>query len=269
MDSQNLNNQYQSQSNHKGGLSSGLGIASLILGIIGFLTAFIVIGILFDIIAIILGIIAIANKNQKSGLGIAGLIIASVSIIIMIFFGAMFSDSSSSTPKPEATVTSAKPEAAADTGNETSTAPLPTQSQSSEQLTCGLGETWTVDGQWTLTINSITETSERNEFSEKTPAQVFIIDYTYENLGYEDESGIMDGLYFDLTSGQIVDSNGYMGYSYPGTIQNYAQETPTGAKCAAQECIAVDNQSTELKLILSKYDGTGSEQNVTFILPVN
>ena len=30
-----------------------------------------------------------------------------------------------------------------------------------------IGETWTVDGQWSLTIMEVTETAERNEYSEK------------------------------------------------------------------------------------------------------
>lgn len=132
-----------------------------------------------------------------------------------------------------------------------------------------IGDTWTVDGQWSLTVNSIYEIDERNQYAEKEPAQVFIIDYTYENLGYEDETGFMDGLFFDLTNGQIVDSDGYMGYSYPGDITNYAKETPIGAKCKAQDCIGVDNESTELKIILSKYDGTGKEQKATFLLDIN
>ena len=47
----------------------------------------------------------------------------------------------------------------------------------------------------------------RNEFSEKEPAQVLILNYVYENIGYEDE--FMDGLFFDLENGQIVSPNPY------------------------------------------------------------
>lgn len=138
-----------------------------------------------------------------------------------------------------------------------------------EGKTYSTGETWTVDGQWTLTVNSISLTDQRNEFEEKNPAQVFIIDYTYENLGYEDKDGIMNGLFFDLSMGQIVDSTGLMGYSYPGDVTNYAQEVPVGAKCQAQACIGVENESTELKITISQYDGTGTEQKATFALPIN
>lgn len=84
-----MNSQDQ-QNNIPSNLSNGLGIASLVLGILGFLTAFIIIGILLDIIAIVLGIIAIVSKKQKSELGIAGLIIGTISIILVIFIGIFF-----------------------------------------------------------------------------------------------------------------------------------------------------------------------------------
>lgn len=142
------------------------------------------------------------------------------------------------------------------------------EEQSQEEKTYSIGETWTVDGQWTLTVNSITPTDQRNEYSDKNPAQVFIVDYTYENLGYTDESGLMNGIYLDLSSGQIIDSNGTMGYSYPGNITYYPQEVPVGANCQAQACIGVDNQSTEIKITISQYDGTSTNQTATFIMPI-
>lgn len=139
----------------------------------------------------------------------------------------------------------------------------------SEESTYSIGESWIVDGQWSLTVNGMTATDQRNEYDERNPEQVFIIDYTYENLGYTDASEIMNGLFFDLSSGQIVDSTGVMGYSYPGDVTNYAQETPVGAKCNAQSCIGVDNASTEIKITVSQYDGTGSSHSATFVIPAN
>ena len=68
-------------------------------------------------------------------------------------------------------------------------------------------------------------------------AAVYILNYTYENIGYED--AYMDGLFISLDTG-IVDSAGKMGYSYPGDISAFAQETPVGASCQAQVCIGVD-----------------------------
>lgn len=126
-----------------------------------------------------------------------------------------------------------------------------------------LGQTWEVDGQWKLTINSITEMEDRNEYAEKTPAAVYSVDYTYENLGYEDENGLMDGLFFDLSSDQIIDSAGTMGYSYPNDSKSYPQEVPVGANLTADVPIGVDNAGN-FTIIVSQYDGTGAEQKATF-----
>lgn len=139
---------------------------------------------------------------------------------------------------------------------------------SDTEKTYVIGDTWTVDGQWSLTINSIEETEYRNEFSDKNPAQVFIVSFVYENIGYEDSNGIMDGLYFNLEMEQIIDSDGFMGYAYPGEITDYPQETPIGAKCKGQSCIAVDSESSEIKIIIFAYDGNGKEQKATFVLSV-
>lgn len=127
-----------------------------------------------------------------------------------------------------------------------------------------MGETWTVDGQWSLTINSVEETTDRNPYSDKKPAAVYIVNYTYTNLGYTNSSGILDGLYIGLDiEGNIVDNAKMMGYSYPGDVTKYAQETPVGATCNAQICVGVDNKGS-FQIIMSKYDGNGNKQKAIF-----
>lgn len=125
-----------------------------------------------------------------------------------------------------------------------------------------VGETWTVDGQWNLTINSVEETSERNQFEEKQPAAVYKITYTYENLGYEDQNEIMDGLYMSIAN-TIVDNGGKMGYEYPNATEKAAEQTPIGATCEAQVCIGVDNAGN-FKLHVVEYDGNGEKQSAVF-----
>lgn len=124
------------------------------------------------------------------------------------------------------------------------------------------GETWTVDGQWSLTINSIIETNERNSYSDYAPGAVYIVDYTYTNLGYEDEYN--DGLFFSLDD-CIVDHYGYMGYSYPGDITYYPQETPVGATCNAQACFGVWH-SGDVQFVVSKYDSNDVRQSAKFYM---
>lgn len=135
-----------------------------------------------------------------------------------------------------------------------------------------LGETWTVEGQWKLTINSVKTTEERNQFSEKKPNQVIYVTYTYENIGYEDKMGLMEGLYFDLEpSGDstVIDEKGEIAYSYPCNITTYPQETPVGAKCVnTQVCIGLNNQSDSITMNISKYDGNGKQCKAKYKLDI-
>lgn len=129
-----------------------------------------------------------------------------------------------------------------------------------------IGETWTVDGQWSMTITGVTATDERNQYEERNPAAVYIVDYTYTNEGYEDPDGFMNGLYLSVES-MIVDNAGTMGYSYPGDITYYAQETPVGATCNAQGCIGVENAGS-FEVTVIQYDGNNEEQSATFLIEV-
>lgn len=127
-----------------------------------------------------------------------------------------------------------------------------------------IGETWVVEEQWELTITGVTEINERNKFSDKTPGAVYIIDYTYKNLGFEESYS--DGLYISIAD-TVVDSQGKMGYEYPGNITKYPQETPIGATCDAQTCIGVENPG-DFKLTVSKYDGNDVRQSTVFSVSV-
>ena len=110
-----------------------------------------------------------------------------------------------------------------------------------------VGETWTVDGLWKVTINSVTETEERNSYDDRNPEAVYIVDYTYENLGYKDEYS--KGLGFDLDGvySQIVDSDKEMGYSYYVYVLSKLTSpdyVPVGARMTAQVAIGVNHKGT-------------------------
>ena len=121
-----------------------------------------------------------------------------------------------------------------------------------------------LEGQWKITVDSVETTDDRNEYSDKNPAAVYLVTYTYENLGYDDD--IMNGLYISLDDG-IVDSAGKMGYSYPGDISMYPQETPVGASCQAQACIGVDNAGS-FKINFYNYDSNNQKQSAVFEIDV-
>lgn len=136
--------------------------------------------------------------------------------------------------------------------------------KSTSQDTYKIGETYVVEGQWKITVDSVEATDERNEYSDKKPNAVYVVTYTYENIGYE--SDYSDGLYIDLEDG-IIDSAGKMGYSYPGDVTLYPQETPIGASCEAQACIGVDNPGS-FKINFTDYDGNGEKQSAVFEIAV-
>lgn len=139
-----------------------------------------------------------------------------------------------------------------------------TSTKSTSQGSYKIGETYVVEGQWKITVDSVEATDDRNEYSDKTPGAVYIVTYTYENIGYDDD--YTDGLYIDLEGG-IVDSAGKMGYSYPGDVTLYPQETPVGASCEAQACIGVDNPGN-FKINFSMYDGNTEKQSAVFEIEV-
>jgi hypothetical protein len=120
------------------------------------------------------------------------------------------------------------------------------------------GEKWIVDGQWEFTINSVKTTKERNQFSDKKPAQVVIINYSYKNLGYS--SKYMD-LYFSNFT--VVDEKGEVADSYPANITSYPKQTPIGASCSnAQIAYGLANTSSTITIQIEEYTSNASGSNI-------
>lgn len=129
-----------------------------------------------------------------------------------------------------------------------------------------VGDTWTVNGLWTLTFNSVTTTDERNKFSDDNPDQVVVLDYTYENLGYE--GNFMD-LYISSSSFKVVDANGNVADTYPAGTTKYPQETPIGARCVgAQEAYGLIDESDKITVYVELYDNNYKKFKATFVLSV-
>ena len=53
--------------------------------------------------------------------------------------------------------------------------------KSTSQDTYKIGESYVVEGQWKITVDSVETTDDRNEYSDKNPAAVYLVTYTYEN----------------------------------------------------------------------------------------
>lgn len=224
------------------------------------------VGLLGVIVAILLIVIlSFMDKNTWAALGLFAL-------CVLIILGSGFLPSEESQPDDQGNVHSGTP--ANDTISPVlqdtdvdfqDTVPDSDMSNSFDGV-YKIGETWTVDGQWSVTVTGVSETIDRNQYFDKTPEAVYILDFTYTNLGYTDDYS--DGIFISLGgNGTIVDSTGMMAYEYPGDVTNYAKETPVGATCIAQSCIGVDNAG-DFKIIYSTYDGNEIRQTATFLVEV-
>lgn len=128
-----------------------------------------------------------------------------------------------------------------------------------QEATYKIGDTWTVDGLWKLTFNSVTTTDERNRFSDSTPSQVVVLDYTYENLGYEND--ILD-LYISSLDFTVIDENRNVADTYPAGTNKSPRPTPVGARCVgAQEAFGLKDKSKKINVHV-KMHGNGNYEDI-------
>ena len=160
------------------------------------------------------------------------------------------------------------PYASAETGSSSASSGTDEDEAYDEDKIYHLGDIWTVPGQWRFTILKVEPTTFRDELPETDSGAVYYVYYRYENLGYVDPDGVWDGLYFDLSSADITDKEGYMGYSYPGQVENYATEAPVGGYAEGVSCIGVDTPG-DFTIVVDKYDGKDEYREATFEIKVN
>ncbi len=113
---------------------------------------------------------------------------------------------------------------------------------------------------YNLKLNKVTEMTERNQFSDKKPAQVLLIDYTYANIANEKDLFLGD-IHF-----KVVDSAGKIGYTYPNSPTNRPQSIPQGATCNAQMIFGIDSKSDSIKIYF--YENLFDEATATFKMPI-
>ena len=130
----------------------------------------------------------------------------------------------------------------------------------------GAGETWTVPGQWEITINSATVHNLCNSYSNKeygyTNQQVVLVEYTYKNLGLEDD------LYLCTAQMDYYDGDLEAAGTYACTHRKYPKECIIGAKCTATEAIILENYSDKVTVSIEMYDSNSIKQKVTFEIPI-
>ena len=139
-----------------------------------------------------------------------------------------------------------------------------TKNQNSTDKVYGLNEEWIVDGQWKLKITDIKTTPDRNKYSKAQVAQVVLIKYTYENLGYKDE-------YQDLflMPRTVVDGAKKVSEIYPVRSSKYPEPTPVGAISESTVGYGLSMESDEIKVYFEQFDHNAKKmQKATFEVPV-
>ncbi|EQB87966.1 hypothetical protein J2Z44_000374 [Clostridium punense] len=121
----------------------------------------------------------------------------------------------------------------------------------------------TDNGNYTLTIEGARATDKRNEFSDIQAKKVAMLDYTYENISFGQQSG--QDLYIDGYAFQVLDDEGNVLGDYPVYDENRdPKKTPVGGKCKASATFAIPTDSANLNVTFTR----GSEKVAKIIVPI-
>lgn len=125
-------------------------------------------------------------------------------------------------------------------------------------------EWWEVPNEFKLKINSVKPTDDRNQFSDKEPEQVVIINYTYENLGYE--SSVQD---LFMKPDSVIDNEKTLGETYPARTGTRPTTVPIGSKLeGAEEAYGLKNSGGTITIIFNQRDSDRNPHTATFEIPI-
>ena len=136
--------------------------------------------------------------------------------------------------------------------------------------TLSVGQTWTVENQWSFTILAVTAHNRcnpiQNNAEDATNRQVILLRYAYENLGF---SSKFDDLLVDDMSFTITQNDGKPAAAYACDHTQFAVPCAVGECCTAEEAFAVDETCRRITLLVSlrTSDGRGV-QRVQFDVPL-
>ena len=139
-----------------------------------------------------------------------------------------------------------------------------TKNENSSDKIYDLNEEWIVDGQWRLKITEVKTTQDRNKHIKDKIAQVVIIKYTYENLGFKNE-------YQDLflTPRTVVDGAEKEARIYPVNSSKYPEPTPIGVISESAMGYGLSTESDKIKISFSQFNQDGKTmETATFEVPV-
>ena len=139
-----------------------------------------------------------------------------------------------------------------------------TKSENSSDKVYGLNEEWIVDGQWRLKITEVKTTQDRSKHIKDKIAQVVIIKYTYENLGFKNE---YQDLFLSLKT--VIDGAGKEARIYPVNSSKYPEPTPVGAISESTMGYGLTVESDKIKISFTQFNQDGKNmETATFVVPV-
>ena len=184
-------NQTQTTANQQ---QSGLGIAGMIIGIISLLLSCIVVGGFLGIIGLILSIVGITQKNKKGGTSVAGIVLNSIAIFIMIIILTAFGSGEDDTSKNVNSSTETnvvKEEISKESTNDNSepntevSSKIETENNVKEDI-YHVGDTW--ENKYVLvSFDECGEYESDNQFVQPSDGNKYIYaTFTFENIGKSD-----------------------------------------------------------------------------------
>ncbi|MBQ7500098.1 MAG: hypothetical protein IJT91_04310 [Clostridia bacterium] len=192
------------------------------------------------------------------------------SAIILTAFSACSSKKKAKKADTGETAAATAADTAADTSEATGQTAEQTETTDDSKYILGeeikVGQTWTVDGLWEVTITSVKETRARDSKALTNPAAVYDIAYTVKNVGYKGD--VMEGLYVNLT-GAVIDSKGEAGYVYTDTSIDLLK-TPVPVKQGETgeflTAIGLDNAGLPVKLVVRQLGTDQQMHEATFVI---
>lgn len=122
----------------------------------------------------------------------------------------------------------------------------------------GLGDTLVVSEDGTdlyeITFDKAFLTEERNPYSDETPDNVVVLEYTYKNLSEEDGLSIFEGNDF-----RVYDANGAALSTYPAGADMYGGTVSVGRSGTTQEAFGFNgdaHQTLEIEIYGSPFGAT-------------
>jgi hypothetical protein len=111
----------------------------------------------------------------------------------------------------------------------------------------------TEHGNYTLTIEGVRTTEERNPTTGQTPESVVFLDYSYLNQNYTGANG--EDLNIPAGAFQVMDDSGTI-LNTAGVLDKsrLVQDAPIGGKCAASIAYALLNDSKNITAIFRRAD---------------